>query len=120
MAELNAFTQVARRRSVLLVLPATMKAIDVNDVVAAYSVVGVDGLALTRCDETATFGPLVSVAIDAAIGVAYTTHSDQVSDAPRGGDNLALATAVTTGRWNIPAGDRSRTPAASPTLARVG
>lgn len=119
MAELNAFTQVARRPSVLLVLPATMKATDLNDVTAAYSAIGLDGLVLTRCDETATFGAFASVAIEAAIGVAYTTHSDQVSDPPRAGDNLALAGAVATGRWVAAPPARVRPPAAGRALARV-
>lgn len=120
MAELNAFTQVARRKSVLLTLPATMKGGDLNDVVAAYSGIGIDGLALTRCDETSTFGALASVSIEAGMGIAYTTHSDQVSDMARAGDNLALATAVVSGRW-APAADRTRPIlAASPVLARVG
>jgi len=120
MAELNAFTQAARRRSVLLTLPATMKGSDLNDVVAAYSGLGVDGLVLTRCDETATFGALASVAIDASIGIAYTVHSDQVSEAARAGDNLGLASAVVTGRWATTAMDRMRASAASSVLARVG
>ena len=120
MAELNAFTQAARRRTVLLALPATMKGSDLNDVVAAYSAVGVDGLVLTRCDETSTFGALASVAIEASMGVAYTAHSDQVSEAARAGDNLALASAVVTGRWATSAMDRMRAAAPSPALARVG
>jgi flagellar biosynthesis protein FlhF len=120
MAELNAFTQAARRRSVLLALPATMKGSDLNDVVAAYSGLGIDGLALTRCDETTTFGALASVAIEASIGIAYTAHSDQVSEAARAGDNLALASAVMSGRWPLPTADRARPAAASAALARVG
>ncbi len=118
MAELNAFTSVARRRSVLLVLPATMKAADLSEVVAAYSGIGIEGLAFTRCDETSTFGALISVSIDSTLGVAYTTHSDQVSEAPRMGDNLALANAVTTGRWPASAAARAQATAAA-TLARV-
>ena len=120
MAELNAFTQVARRRSVLLTLPATMKGSDLNDVVAAYSGIGIDGLVLTRCDETSTFGALASVAIEASIGIAYTAHSDQVSDAATAGDNLALAKAVVSGRWTVIPSDRSRPGVAVPVLARVG
>ncbi|MGE3855636.1 MAG: hypothetical protein AB7G21_01615, partial [Dehalococcoidia bacterium] len=120
MAELNAFAQAARRRSTLLALPATTKGSDLNDTVAAYSAVGIDGIAITRCDETSTFGALASVAIEASIGIAYTTHSDQVSDAARAGDNLALASAVVSGRWADAAPARPRVAAPSPALARVG
>lgn len=119
MAELNAFTQVVRRRSVLLVVPATMKGDDLNNVTAAYSAIGLDGLVLTRCDETTTFGAFANVAIEAAIGVAYTTHSDQVSDPPRAGDNLALAGAVATGRWVAARAERARPPVAARPMARV-
>lgn len=120
MAELNAFAQAARRRSMLLALPATTKGSDLNDIVAAYSGAGIDGLVLTRCDETSTFGALASVAIEASIGVAYTTHSDQVSDAPRAGDNLALASAVVAGRWADTPSARPRAATPAPALARVG
>ena len=98
-----------------------MKAADLTEVAAAYSAVGLDGLVLTRCDETATFGALISVSIDSTLGVAYTTHSDQVGDAPKLGENLALANAVTTGRWPAPpAGARTLMTTAPGTLARVG
>ncbi|MFA7250107.1 MAG: hypothetical protein WC273_10810, partial [Dehalococcoidia bacterium] len=120
MAELNAFAQVTRRRSVLLVLPATMKGADLNDVVAAYSGIGLDGLVITRTDETASFGALASVAIEASIGVAYTAHSDQVSDAARAGDNLGLARAVVSGRWPGMPTERARLAGSSNVLARVG
>jgi hypothetical protein len=33
------------------------------------------------------------------VGVAYTTHSDQVTEAARPGDARTLAAAVATGRW---------------------
>ena len=66
-----------------------------------------------------SFGPWpFSVSIDSTLGVAYTTHSDQVSEAPRMGDNLALANAVTTGRWPASAAARAQATAAA-TLARV-
>jgi flagellar biosynthesis protein FlhF len=118
MAELGAFLGVARTRSVLLTLPATMKGSDLTDVVAAFSTVGVDGLVATRCDETSHFGALVDVAVDAAIGFAYTTHSDQVSEAPRTADNLALATAVVAAEWTAPSPVNAAS--APRRLARVG
>lgn len=99
LAELSAMLRPLPRRDVLLALPATMRAADQRDVVAAYQRFGLAGLALTRCDETARFGASVSVSIEASLGVAYTTHSDQVTEAPRMGDTRALAAAVATGRW---------------------
>jgi flagellar biosynthesis protein FlhF len=126
MAELDAFLQAARQRTVLLTLPATMKSSDLGEVVSAYSAVGIDGLVLTRCDETSHFGALAGVAADASIGVAFTTHSDQVSDAPVAGDNMALASAVMAAQWGTPGGiPASGTPSRAGTsrrrpLAKVG
>lgn len=121
MAELTSFLHVARQRLVLLTIPATTKGSDLAEVVSAFSAVGLDGAVVTRCDETAHFGHLASVLIEAALGVAFTTRSDQVGDAPVPGDNLALAEAVVRAQWSpaqpvVPA----RRPAAERTLAKVG
>lgn len=116
LAELSTMLRSLPRRDVLVALPATMRASDQRDVMAAYQRFGPSGLVLTRCDETARFGASASVSIETSVGVAYTTHSDQVTDAPRAGDTRALAAAVSTGRW-VAAG----TPATleSRTLARA-
>ena len=99
MAELSSFLQAARQRSVLLTVPATMKASDLSVVVSAFGALALDGAVLTRCDETAEFGHLADVLIEAALGLAYMTRSDQVSDAPVVGDNLALSEAIVEGQW---------------------
>lgn len=99
MAELGAFTQVARDRHLLLTLPATMQADDLLRVTRAYASVKPSGLLLTRCDETETFGGLLSAIAQSRLGVAYTTHDESVGDPARPGDNHALASAVFRGRW---------------------
>lgn len=99
LAELAAMLRPLTRRDVLLTLPATMRAVDQRDVVTAYQPYGVTGLAITRCDETSRYGGTASAAIEASLGVAYTTHSDLVTEPVRPGDPRALAAAVTTGRW---------------------
>ncbi len=99
IAELSALLRSLPQRDVLLTLPATMRAADQREVVTAYEPHGLTGLVLTRCDETARFGAGASAAIEAALGVVYTTHSDQVTEAPRVGDTRTLAAAVATGRW---------------------
>src|SRR5690606_20343047 len=99
MAELSSFLQAARQRSVLLTVPATMKASDLTEVVSAFSAVALDGVVVTRCDETTHFGHLAGVLIEAALGLAYTTRSDQVSDAPVPADNAALAEAIVEAQW---------------------
>ncbi len=124
MSELEAFLQPARKRSMLLVLPATMKSADIERVMQHYRALKPDGLVFTRCDETKSFGALLTAAAETRIGVAYTTHSDSVTDELRLGDNHALATAVMLGRWPAPlSASRSRTARPSqsaPALARTG
>lgn len=121
MAELNAFVQTARQRIVLLTLPATMKASDMTEAATAFASTGVDGLVLTRCDETARFGALAAVATQSGIGIAYTTHSDQVSEAPEVGNPATLAAAVVSGQWESAVAAVVAAPAVSRrTLARVG
>lgn len=125
MAELDSFLQAARQRVVLLAVSATMKGSDLGEAVSAYSAAGIDGLVLTRCDETSHYGALAGVAVEASIGVAFSTHSDQVSDAALAGDNLALAAAVVRAEWD-PARPVQAAAEAAPTraprrrLARVG
>jgi|GEM_PF-2395024 len=121
MAELSSFLQAARQRQVLLTVPATMKGSDLTEVVSAFSAVGLDGAVVTRCDETSHFGHLAGVLIEAAVGLAYTTRSDQVSDAPVAADNLALAEAIVRAQWPAaqPATE-ARRPATARTLAKVG
>lgn len=103
MSELESFLQAGRQRTVLLTVPATMKASDLGDTVAAYSAAGIDGLVVTRCDETSHMGAVAGVAMEASIGVAFTTHSDQVSEAATPGDNLTLAAAVVRATWEAAA-----------------
>lgn len=98
-AELNAMLRSLPARDVLLTLPATMRAADQRQAVEAFGEHGLTGLVFTRCDETERLGAAASTAIEAALGVAYTTHSDQVTEAPRPGDTRTLAAAVATGHW---------------------
>ena len=122
MAELSSFLQAARQRMVLLTVPATMKGADLAEVVSAYSAVGLDGMVVTRCDETSHFGHLAPVLVEAALGMAFTTRSDQVSDAPSAADNLVLAESIVRAQWSqsAPAATGARRAPAGRTLAKVG
>ena len=106
-AELHAFLRAAPHRVSLLALPATAKTADLLRMTAAFTPTGLDGLVLTRCDETDTFGALYSVAVESGVGVAYSTHGEGISAGLRPADNHALATAVLRGRWPHPAGART-------------
>jgi flagellar biosynthesis protein FlhF len=99
MAELGAFTQIARERATLLALPATIKNEDILRVTSAMGAAGIDGLVLTRCDETEAFGALLTAACEHGIGIAYSTHGEGISDPLRAGDNHALALAIIGGSW---------------------
>ena len=99
MAELSAFRSVLPYASVLLTLPATAKRADLTRLIHAFSPLGPEGLIFTRCDETATFGALLTVSVESGLGVAYTTHADGIDGAIEAGDNHALAGAVLRGRW---------------------
>lgn len=99
MAELGAYVRAVRERTVLLALPATMQGDDLLRLTTSFAGLHPSGLLLTRCDETETFGGLLSAVQRAGIGIAYTTHDDSVGTPSHPGDNHALATAVLMGRW---------------------
>jgi flagellar biosynthesis protein FlhF len=99
MAELQTFIHASRHREVLLVLPATMKVVDLERLAGAYASVEPMGVVLTRCDNTTSLGEPFSALVETRLGLAFTTHLDAVSDAPRPGDNLALTRALISGEW---------------------
>lgn len=105
-AEMHAFLRAAPHRVSLLALPATAKTPDLLRMTAAFTPARLDGLVLTRCDETETFGALYSAAIESGVGVAYSTHGEGISAGLRPADNHAFATAVLGGRWPRPTGAR--------------
>jgi flagellar biosynthesis protein FlhF len=99
MSELETFVRAARQRDVLLVLPATMKAGDLESLARAYRGLDPLGVVLTRCDNTRSFGEAFSALVHAELGIAFTTHREAVSDPPRPGDNLAIARAILLDGW---------------------
>jgi flagellar biosynthesis protein FlhF len=99
MFELNAFAQSAPRRATLLTLPAWIGAMDAQRVTAQFAPLGVTGLVATQVDEAASFGGIVSAAVHASKGIAYTSASGGLTDGLALGDNHALALAVLTGAW---------------------
>lgn len=99
MTELQTFIHASRQREVLLTLPATMKTGDLERLTEAFAPLEPLGVALTRCDDTASMGEPLSALIGSELGLVFTTHSDSVADAPRPGDNLGMAQALLTGEW---------------------
>ena len=99
MSELQTFIHASRSRDTLLVLPATMKIIDLEHLARAYAAVEPLGVVLTRCDDTASLGEPFSALVGSRLGLTFTTHLDAVADPPRAGNNLALARAILTSEW---------------------
>lgn len=99
MLELTAFAQAAPRRATLLALPAWLGTLDALQATALFAPLGLSGLVATHVDQSASFGGIVTAAIEASTGVAYTTSSDRLTEGLAEGDNHALATALLTGAW---------------------
>jgi len=102
MTELSAYMQATPRRLTLLALSASMKTEDVLRLSTAFGPVGITGLVGTRCDETSSYGGLISAAIESGVGIAYTTHAEGITQGLQAGDNRALAAAVISGQWPEP------------------
>ncbi|WP_299090112.1 flagellar biosynthesis protein FlhF [uncultured Metabacillus sp.] len=63
-----------------LVLAATAKPVDMLAVYEQFSVIPIDKLIFTKLDETSTRGPLLDVIMKTNLGIAYTTHGQNVPD----------------------------------------
>lgn len=108
--ELRAYLRAAPNRASLLVLPATAKTDDILSITSAFTADAIDGLVLTHCDETASFGALYSASAISGLGVAYTTHGEGIAEPLRTGDHSALSTALLVGQWPpAPAAVRAET-----------
>jgi flagellar biosynthesis protein FlhF len=63
-----------------LVLPASMKAADMNRVYDAFAPFGVSRLLFTKLDETETFGPILSVAARTGLPLSYFSTGQRVPE----------------------------------------
>ena len=108
MAELEELTDAAPVRQVLLALPATTKSSDLVRITSAFAAKHIDGLVLTRCDETASYGGVLNAAVRSKIGVAASTHGEASTEPARPADNEALVAAIVQGRWPEPRGGARR------------
>lgn len=102
VAELRAFARVAPEAAVLLALPATMQADEMQRVVEAHAPLQPAALAFTRCDEAAGMGAALATVARAQLGIAYTIHGEAITDAPRPGDHRALVASVLEAAWPAP------------------
>jgi len=65
---------------VMLVLSATTKNKDLQDITTRFSPIGAKKLIFTKLDETTTFGPIVNEAVRTKLPIAYFTTGQNVPD----------------------------------------
>jgi flagellar biosynthesis protein FlhF len=77
---LAALLRHARVSEVHFVLPATMKADDALATIAAFAPLKPSRLAVTKLDETATFGSVLTVAVSSGLPLSYVAAGRDVPD----------------------------------------
>ncbi len=98
LSELRAFLAGAQPDETHLVLSATASARTLAREAEAFGVVGVDRLVLTKLDEAASFGTLISLVERLGTRVSFLTHGQEVPDhieIARGGRLAALVMGTT-------------------------
>jgi flagellar biosynthesis protein FlhF len=80
MAALAAMLQRARVTEVHFVMPATMKADDALATLTAFAPLKPNRLCVTKLDETATFGSLLTVAMTSGLPLSYVATGRDVPD----------------------------------------
>jgi flagellar biosynthesis protein FlhF len=80
VAALAALLRHARVTEVHFVIPATMKADDALATLAAFAPLGANRLLVTKLDETATFGSLLTVAVGSGLPLSYVATGRDVPD----------------------------------------
>ncbi len=97
---LRALLREAGPNEIHLTLSVTTDLQQMRDVLAAYKVVEMDRLLLTKLDETARLGAACTVAIESELPLSYTTHGRKVPGDLSPGDSKALVRALFTRRAN--------------------
>jgi flagellar biosynthesis GTPase FlhF len=100
LSELRAFLAAAEPDETHLVLSATVGARTLAREAEAFGALGVDRLALTKLDEAAAFGTLVSLVASFGKPLSFLTHGQEVPDhieEARGGRLAALLVAAGDG-----------------------
>lgn len=94
VVELGAFLTQLPRRSTYLVAAATMKEADLNQALAAFGPFSINGLILTKMDETATFGSVYNLAWRSQLPLVYLTNGNQAVKNLLAGDPAHLVTSM--------------------------
>ncbi len=94
LSELRAFLVAARPDETHLVLSATASARTLEREATAFGAVGIDRIVLTKLDEAATFGTLISLVERLGKRVSFFTHGQEVPDHIEPGRGRRLAELV--------------------------
>lgn len=78
LEEMGAFIREVPSRSLYLAVSAASKYRDMLDVMRHFGVVPIDGLIVTKLDETITFGPVLNLACEVGRPLVYFTTGQDV------------------------------------------
>ncbi len=78
LTELKEYISIVENKLVYLAVSAVTKYSDMLDIVDLFGVVPIDGLLMTKLDETATFGPIVNLVQRAGRPLTYLTTGQNV------------------------------------------
>lgn len=100
MVELGALLSEMPARCTYLVAPATAKEVDLFQLSASLGVFNLDGLIVTKLDETHSFGGLYNFARKNQIPLGYYTSGRETSHPLEAADPARLVSALFGKEWN--------------------
>ncbi|MEO7995359.1 MAG: flagellar biosynthesis protein FlhF, partial [bacterium] len=80
LAELKRFLETTTPVEVLLVMSATTKGPDLRLVLERFSTIGLNGIIITKLDETVSLGPVVELLWDRHLSLKWMTNGQNVPD----------------------------------------
>jgi len=94
MIELGATLQALPNRVTYLVAPATAKEVDLIQLMASIGIFKLDGLVLTKLDETRSYGAVFNLAWHSQLPLAYFTSGTHIVEDIRAADGRVLTRAL--------------------------
>jgi flagellar biosynthesis protein FlhF len=100
LIELGDLLTALPERSVFLVSPATVKDSDLNRTVLAFKSFKLDGLVITRLDETRTYGNIFNLAWRSQLPLVYLSNGPRVPDDLQVAHPAQLVSALLGDNWS--------------------
>jgi len=94
IVELGSFLTSIQKRCTYVVVPATMKQADIQDVIATFSPFNLKGLICTKMDETRIFGNLFNMACHSQLPLAFFAAGTRVMADLHPGEDSFLVDAM--------------------------